>query len=236
MTTTLNVEQIINQLMALSNPDNIAGMARYGISVEGTLGVSMPALRGLAKKIGRHHDLADELWQSGIHEARILVSLTDDPRQVTENQMERWVPALDSWDVCDQLMSNLFSRTPFAFEKATAWSGRPETFVKRAGFVLMACLAVHDKTTDDSVFATFLPIMAREADDDRNFVKKAVNWALRQTGKRNLALNRLAVDMARQIQKMDSPSARWIAADAIRELTDEKVRVRLEKKKDRPKT
>ena len=136
--------------------------------------------------------------------------------------MERWVVDIDSWDICDQLCSNLFCRTGLALEKAAAWSGRPETFVKRAGFVLMAALAVHDKKADDAVFASFLPRIAREAGDDRNFVKKAVNWALRQIGKRNLALNLLAVDAAREIREMDAKSARWIAADAIRELTDEK--------------
>ena len=214
--------QVIDTLKALANPANVAGMARYGISPLGTLGVPMPALRKMAKGIGRRHDLADELWRSAIHEARILAALIDDPGKVTDDQMERWVLDIDSWDVCDQLCSNLFSRTVLAHEKAVAWSGRPETFVKRAGFVLMACLAVHDKKADDALFAEFLPLIVREADDDRNFVKKAVNWALRQIGKRNPLLNSLSVQTAREIQKMDVKSARWIAADALRELTDEK--------------
>jgi 3-methyladenine DNA glycosylase AlkD len=221
--------EVIDTLRSLANPANVAGMARYGISPVGTLGVSLPALRKMAKAIGRRHDLADELWRSAIHEARILAGLIGDPGKVTNDQMERWVLDIDSWDVCDQLCSNLFSRTVLACEKAVTWSGRPETFVKRAGFVLMACLAVHDKQADDDLFAEFLPLIIREAGDDRNFVKKAVNWALRQIGKRNLVLNRLSVETARAIQKMAAKSARWIAADALRELTDEKSWYRWQK-------
>ncbi|MCX5818795.1 MAG: DNA alkylation repair protein [Deltaproteobacteria bacterium] len=218
----MTLDQIVAILKALANPDNVAGMARYGISPEGCLGVPMPALRKMAGEIGRRHGLAEGLWRSGIHEARILAGLIDDPSLVTDDQMERWVLDIDSWDICDQLCSNLFSRTGLALEKAAAWSSRPETFVKRAGFVLMAALAVHDKKADDAVFASFLPLIAREAGDDRNFVKKAVNWALRQIGKRNPALNLLAVEAARKIREMDARSARWIAGDALRELTDDK--------------
>ncbi len=223
-------EEVIDRLNALANPASVAGMARYGISPQGTLGVSMPALRKLAKEIGRCRDLADRLWRSGIHEARILAGLIDDPKQVTEGQMERWALDIDSWDVCDQLCSNLFARTALAYEKAAAWSGRSETFVKRAGFVLMACLAVHDKQAGDGPFHGFLSLIIREADDDRNFVKKAINWALRQIGKRNAALNRLAVEAAQEIRKRDFKSARWIAADALRELTDEQSWHRWQKK------
>jgi 3-methyladenine DNA glycosylase AlkD len=225
----MTYRQVIDTLRSLANPANVAGMARYGISPTGTLGVSMPVLRKMAKEIGRRHDLADELWRSAIHEARILAALIDDPGKVTDKQMERWVLDIDSWDICDQLCSNLFSRTALAREKAATWSGRPETFVKRAGFVLMACLAVHDKEADDSVFDEFLPLIIREAGDDRNFVKKAVNWALRQIGKRNPVLNRLSVETAGEIQKMSAKSARWIAADAIPELTDEKAWYRWQK-------
>ena len=219
----MTCKEIIKDLKALANPANVAGMARYGINSAGTLGVPMPVLRKMAKAIGRRHDLAEELWHSGIHEARILAALIDTPREVTDEQMERWVLDVDSWDVCDQLCSNLFSRTDLAFAKAAVWSARPETFVKRAGFVLMACLAVHDKKADDSRFVAFLPLILRESIDDRNFVKKAVNWSLRQIGKRNPALNGLAVETARKIREIDAKSARWIAADAIRELTDEKA-------------
>ncbi len=225
----MTYRQVIDTLKSLANPANVAGMARYGISPDGTLGISMPALRKMAKEIGRRHDLADALWRSAIHEARILAALIDDPGKVTDEQMERWVLDIDSWDVCDQLCSNLFSRTALAREKAVDWSGRPETFVKRASFVLMACLAVHDKKADDALFVGYLPLIVREAGDDRNFVKKAVNWALRQIGKRNPVLNRLSVETAREIQKRDAKSARWIAADALRELTDEKSWYRWQK-------
>jgi 3-methyladenine DNA glycosylase AlkD len=218
----MTLARIIGNLKALANPDNVAGMACYGINSEGCLGVPMPVLRKMAKEIGRRHDLAEGLWQSGIHEARILAGLIDDPSLVTDEQMEWWVLDIDSWDICDQLCGNLFCRTGLALEKAAAWSGRPETFVKRAGFVLMAAIAVHDKKADDAIFASFLPRIAREAGDDRNFVKKAVNWALRQIGKRNAALNLLAVETARKIREMDARSARWIATNALRELTDEK--------------
>jgi 3-methyladenine DNA glycosylase AlkD len=232
----MTYEEVIEKLNALANPANVAGMARYGISPEGTLGVPMPALRRMAKEIGRRRDLAHRLWRSGIHEARILATLIDDPKQVTEGQMERWALDLDSWDVCDQLCSNLFSQSALAYEKADAWSGRSETFVKRAGFVLMACLAVHDKTAGDEPFCAFLPFIVREAGDERNFVKKAVNWALRQIGKRNPALNRLAMETAQEIRKRDSRSARWIAADALRELTDEKSWYRWKKTGRKAKT
>ena len=174
-----------------------------------------------------NHNLAQELWASGIHEARILACMIDDPEMVNEEQIERWVKDFDSWDVCDQCCSNLFDKTEFAYQKAVEWSKRNEEFVKRAGFVLMACLAVHDKKAKDKEFLRFLPIIKRESADNRNFVKKAVNWALRQIGKRNLNLNREAIEAAAEIQKMDSRSAKWIASDAIRELTSEAVQERL---------
>jgi 3-methyladenine DNA glycosylase AlkD len=218
----MDVDTIIKNLEALADPHNVAGMARYGISTAGCLGVPMPILRKMAREIGRSHETAEGLWQSGIHEARILAGLIDDPALVRDEQMEQWVRQIDSWDICDQLCGNLFCRTGLAVEKARSWSGRPEPFVKRAGFVLMAALAVHDKRADNALFASFLTLIAREAGDDRNFVKKAVNWALRQIGKRNRALNLLALETARKIRERDSRSARWIATDAIRELTDEK--------------
>jgi 3-methyladenine DNA glycosylase AlkD len=202
-------------------------MARYGISVEGTLGVSMPDIRRMGKEIGKDHPLAEELWASGIHEARILAALVDDPKQVSEDQMERWVSDFDSWDVCDQVCGNLFDKTAFAWCKAVEWAARDETLVKRAGYVLMTQLAVHDRKADDSEFEQFLPIIAKGANDERNFVKKAVNWALRQIGKRSIHLNRLAIQTAEDIRNFDSKSARWIAADALRELRGEAVQRRL---------
>jgi 3-methyladenine DNA glycosylase AlkD len=205
-------------------------MARYGINPENTLGVSIPSLRAMAKRIGTDHALALDLWASGIHEARVLAGLVDDPALVTAAQLERWAKDFDSWDVCDGVCSNLFDRTPYAWDKAVAWSARSREFVKRAGFVLMAALAVHDKTAPDERFKNFLPLIEREAVDERNFVKKAVNWALRQIGKRNRALNRDAIAAAKRIRKVDSRSARWIAADALRELESDAVRQRLNKR------
>lgn len=222
---------ILNKLKALSNPKAVEGMARYGINPENTYGISIPNLRKIARETGKNHALAQELWASGIHEARILASMIDDPKMATEEQLESWVKDFDSWDVCDQCCMNLFEKTGWAYRKADEWSESDEEFVKRAGFVLMACLAVSDKKADDKQFEAFLPIIRREASDNRNFVKKAVNWALRQIGKRNANLNRKAIETSKEIQKIDSRSAKWIASDAIRELTSESVRKRLQGQK-----
>ena len=222
-------EDVLNQLKSLADPKAVEGMARFGISPQKAYGISMPTLRKMAKTIGKSPELAQQLWVSSIHEARILASLIDDPQQVTEAQMEDWVKDFDSWDVCDQCCGNLFDRTILAHQKALEWSSRPEEFVKRAGFVLMAGLAVHNKKATDDSFLEFLPAIKREATDERNFVKKAVNWALRQIEKRNLNLNRVAIQTAQDIQTIDSKSARWIAHDALRELTGEKVQRRLRK-------
>jgi 3-methyladenine DNA glycosylase AlkD len=218
---------LIKKLKSLSNPEAVAGMARFGINPKNTYGVSIPVLRKMAKEIGKNHLLAQKLWSSGVHEARILAGMIDFSEEVTEKQMERWVRDFDSWGVCDQACSNLFDRTKFAHKKVLDWSKRREEFVKRAGFVLMATLAVHDKEARDRDFLKFLPIIKREAQDERNFVKKAVNWALRQIGKRNLHLNQKAIKTAKEIRGIESKSAKWIASDAIRELTSEAVQKRL---------
>jgi 3-methyladenine DNA glycosylase AlkD len=218
---------ILNRMTLLGNPANLAGMARFGINPQGALGISMPALRQMAKEIGKDHQLAGELWGSGLHEARILASLVDKPALVDEAQMERWAGDFDSWDVCDQVCGNLFWRQPHAVQKAMQWSERPDEFVKRAGFVLMAELAVHDKKAVDELFETFFAPIERESTDERNFVKKAVNWALRGIGKRNLALNGKAIAAARQILQIHSKTARWIASDALKELTEQKVQNKL---------
>jgi 3-methyladenine DNA glycosylase AlkD len=225
----MNFNEIIDQLKAHSNATAVEGMARFGINPTNTLGVSIPVIRGMAKEVGRDHRLAQQLWASGIHEARILAAMIDDPHEVTAAQMESWVKDFDSWDVCDQCCSNLFDKTTLAHQKAREWSSRKEEFVKRAGFVLMACLAVHDKKAGNSQFERYLPVVERESTDERNFVRKAVNWALRQIGKRNLSLNRLALKTAKQIQKKNSRSARWIASDAIKELTSASVQQKLQK-------
>lgn len=214
----------------MSNPEAVAAMARFGIHETNAYGVSAPVLRKLAREIGKDHQLAQQLWSSGILEARALASLIDEPSRVTQAQMERWSKDFNSWAVCDGCCSILFDKTRWAYQKAIEWSRRKEEFAKRGGFVLMAALAVHDKEAVDSQFERFLPIIQREAPDERNFVKKAVNWALRQIGKRNISLNRSAIRFAREIQKTDSPSASWIAADALRELTGRKVQERLSKR------
>ena len=220
---------LIKKLKSLSDPKALAGMATFGINPKNAYGVSIPVLRKMAKQTGQNHLLAQKLWNSGIHEARILAGMIDVPEEMTERQMEKWVKDFDSWDVCDQVCSNLFDQTKFAYQKAIDWSGRGEEFVKRAGFVLMAALSVHDKNASDKEFLKFLSIIKRGTFDERNFVKKAVNWALRQIGKRNLSLNQVAIKTAKEIQGINSKSAKWIASDAIRELTSVAVRKRLQR-------
>jgi 3-methyladenine DNA glycosylase AlkD len=221
------VEQVMSELRSRANPRNVEGMARFGISSENTLGISVTELRKVARRLGRDHSLALELWATGIHEARILAAIIDEPTEVTRAQMEDWVKDFDSWDVCDQATTCLFDRTPYAFEKAVEWSSRDEEYVKRAGFAMMAGLAVHDKTASDDAFIILLRDVMRESTDDRRYVKKAVNWALRQIGKRNPRLNTEAIRVATEISEMDSRAARWIASDALRELRSEAVQKRL---------
>ena len=229
----MTYQQIIKELKSMANPKNVAGMAKFGINPKGTLGISVYDVRRMAKDIGKNHALALQLWKSGIHEARILAGLVGEPDKVTEKQMEKWVSDFDSWDICDQVCSNLFDQTPFVYKKAFEWSKREEEFVKRAGFVMMAALSVHDKKATDTKLAKFFPIIKKNAIDERNFVKKAINWALRQIGKRNKGLSDKSIKLAKDIIKTypDSKSAKWIANDALRELTSEKVQERLNKTK-----
>jgi len=257
----------MEDLRRRSSPKAVAGMSRFGIQTSMALGVSIPQLRDISKKVGISHDLAQELWKTRIHEARILASMIDDPTKVSEDQMEEWAADFDSWDVVDGCCGNLFDktefaerkahewslrkeefvkradfdswdvadgcrgnlfyRTEFANRKAHEWSTRKEEFVKRAGFVLMAELAVHNKEASNKTFLDFLPIIVREASDERNFVKKAVNWGLRQIGKRNAILNSAAIQTCSKIRESDSRSAKWIASDALRELTSASVKKKL---------
>ena len=223
------LKKVIGRIKSLYNPKNVEGMSRYGIKVANAYGVSMPVIRKMAKEIGKNHTLAAQLWSSGIHEAQIIACLIDDPILVDEKQMEKWAGDFDSWDLCDQCCSNLFDKTRFALKKVREWTHRDEEFVKRAGFVLMAAIAVHDKSAPDKIFIKFLPMIKKSSTDERNFVKKAVNWALRQIGKRNIKLNRAAIVSAREIKKIKSKSARWIAADALREFNSLAVKTRLKK-------
>ena len=223
----MKFEDIIAELESLSNPEDVEGMARFGINHAKTYGVRMPELRRIAKTAGKDHELAEKLWNAGYGETKILAGLIEDPKMVTEDQMEKWVSGFDSWDVCDQCCINLFRKTPFARQKVFEWSIREEEFVKRAAFAMIAVLAVHDKKAEDKEFEEFFSLIIRESSDSRNFVKKAVNWALRQIGKRNLNLNKRAIEVAEEISTIDSKSAKWIAADAIRELESEKIQERL---------
>ena len=222
----MEFEQIIQQLESLANPEDVEGMARYGINPKKAYGVRMPELRRISKEAGKNHELAQKLWEYGYTETRIMASIVEDHKLVTEKQMENWVSQFNSWDICDQCCMNLFRKTSFAYKKIFEWSSRNEEFVKRAAFTLIATLAVHDKKANNSIFEELFPLIIKESVDNRNFVKKAVNWALRQIGKRNKTLNKRAIAIAEEIQKQDSKSAKWIAKDALRELKSEKVQER----------
>ncbi len=226
----MEYNEILDQLESMADPKMVAGMARFGITPQKAYGVSMPDLRHMAKGIGTNHELAGWLWLNGSREARILASLIDDPKLVTEEQMEKWAEEFDYWEICDQVCVNLFRKTSLVWQKAIEWSGREDESHKRAGFVLMTRLAVSDKKASDEQFAPFFPLIIREANDERNLVKKAVNWALRQIGKRNLNLNAKAIEVAEEIGQMSSKTAKWIASDALRELKSEAVQKRLMKK------
>ncbi|MBI3662353.1 MAG: DNA alkylation repair protein [Acidobacteria bacterium] len=228
VTSKSTLREALTKLKALGDPENVAGMARFGVTAKKAYGVSTPALRKLAREIGRDQRLSLQLWATGIHDARHLAALVGDPAQVTPAQMERWARDFDSWDLVDGPCCHLFVYTPHAWKKALAWSRRKEEFVKRAGFSLMAYLAVHDKQAADNKFLRLLPTIQRASLDERHFVKKAVNWALRQIGKRSLQLNKAAIATGHAIRALDTPAARWIAADALRELTSDTVRKRLE--------
>lgn len=218
----MEVSEVLRRLESLSNPDDRAGMARFGINAENAYGIRIPVLRALAKEIKKNHPLALELWETGMHEARILASMLADPRQVTPDLMDAWTADFNSWDLCDQVTGNLFDRTPHAFAKAREYARRAPEFEKRAGFALMAWKAVHDKKAADADFEAFLPFIEEAATDPRNFVKKAVNWALRQIGKRNRALHAKAVALSERLAASGDKTARWVGADALKELTDPK--------------
>ena len=224
-------DEVMEELRSMAKPGKLEGMARFGIKGDKRLGISMPELRKAGKSIGKDHELALELWATKIPDAMILATLVDDPEKVTEQQAESWVKDLDSWDVCDQLCMNLFDRVPFAGKKIREWSKRDEEFVKRASFALIACIAWHDKDAPDELFIRFFPVIKNGATDERNYVKKAVSWALRHIGKKNLYLNRKATSLAREIKNIDSKPSRWIAYDVIRELESEAVLKRLKVKK-----
>jgi 3-methyladenine DNA glycosylase AlkD len=206
------------RLRSLGTPENVAGMARFGIVTSRAYGVPGSVLKKIAREFGKDQALAEQLWKTEVHEARMLAGLVADPKALSRVGMDRWAREFDSWDICDNCCMHLFRKTPFAWEKAVRWSGQKHEFVKRAGFALMATLAVHDKAAPDKQFRALLPVIEREAADDRNFVKKAVNWALRQIGKRNPKLCAAALKSASRLAQSDIRSARWIGSDALREL------------------
>ena len=214
----MNVDEIIALLKEQASVNYLSGMARFGIANDKALGVAVPKIRALSKVIKKDHQLALQLWNTGIHEALILASLIADPKQVTPQMMDSWVHDFTSWDVCDQACGNLFDRTPFIIDKANEYSLSEQEFVKRAGFVLMAEYSMHNKKAPDEEFIAFMPVIEREAWDDRNFVKKAINWSLRQIGKRNALLKDIAIQTAERIALQETKAAKWIAADALREL------------------
>jgi len=225
----MDLKEIIQILRSMANKKNVEGMARFGINPKNTLGISLYNLRPLAKKIPRNHKLALDLWKTKIHEARLLAPMIDIPAEVTEDQLEHWVMDFDSWDIVDQCCGNLFKDTKFAKKKIIEWSTRKEEFVKRTAFALICEFAYHDKTMKDEEFEAYFSLIKREATDERNFVRKAVNWALRNIGKRNLTLNKKAIKIAEEIKKMEDKTARWIANDALRELKSPAVQKRLQK-------
>ena len=227
MATT--AEAVLEQLKAKGSATNIEGMGKFGMATDQRLGVPVPEMRKIAKSLGKDHELALELWKTGVQEARIVASMIDLPEKVTEAQMETWVVDFNSWDVCDQVCLNLFDKSNFTDTKIREWSTREEEFVKRAAYALIAGVAWHDKRAPDTRFIGYLPVIKSGATDNRNFVKKAVSWALRHIGKRSSELNKVAIQTAKEIRKIDSKAARWVASDVIRELESEKVQARLAK-------
>ncbi|MFC2082180.1 DNA alkylation repair protein [Bacteroidota bacterium] len=226
----MTLKQIISELEKMGRPEALPHMAKFGINTQNAFGVSVPNLRKLAKRIGLNHQLAHELWNTEIHDARLLACLVAEADKTTRSEMNNWAKQFYSWDVCDGFCNNLFVFTPHTYDKAIEWSKKKPEYFKRAGFVLMAVSAVHKKEWKNEKFISFFPLIKSESIDERNFVKKAVNWALRQIGKRSMLLNKEAITLAKEIQKLDSKSARWIANDALRELTSKEVIERIKNK------
>jgi len=223
----MNVNEVIEKLKKKSNQKDKKGMVRFGIETDKALGIRVWELRKMAKEIGKNHDLALDLWDTDIHEARMLATMIDNPKEVTEKQMNNWVIDFNSWDICDQACSNLFDKTTHLHKKILEWVEDDREFVRRAGFVLIATSAVHRKEWKDKDFERYFTLIEKYSDDNRNFVKKAINWVIRQMGKRNKTLNKKCIALAKNIQKRDSKVAKWIARDAIRELESEKVQMKL---------
>ena len=226
----MTVEEIIAELKANADPEYAEGSARFALPTDNLIGVRIPVLRRIAKRIGTEHELAERLWENQWREARLLGILVADPALVTEEQMEEQAARFDNWGVCDGFCCDLFDRTPFAWKKAYEWAERDEEFIKRGAFAIVAGLAAHDKSAPDERFIEFLEVIKAKSDDERNFVWKAVNWALRNIGKRNIALNAAAIEAAEEIIEIGTKAGRWIARDALRELRSESVQKRLKRR------
>jgi 3-methyladenine DNA glycosylase AlkD len=219
--------EVIATLKRLATKKTRDGMARYGIPSDNALGVTMGDMQKLAKRLGRSHELALELWKSGVYEARMLASLVDEPEHVTPAQMDRWCKDFDSWAICDTVCFKLFDQSPHAFSRVAKWARSNAEFEKRGAFALLACLALHDRTAGDEFFARCLPLIERASTDERNFVKKGVSWALRGIGRRSFALNQVSVALARRLADSQDAAPRWIGKDALRELTRASIVQRL---------
>ncbi len=212
------IDEVLNEMRAAADASKLEGMARFGIRPTRGLGLNVPQIREIARRAGKNQPLAEQLWATGIHEARILAAMVGDPQRITRSTMDRWTRDFESWDVCDACCYDLFDRSPHAWPMIPKWAAHNREFVRRAAFATIAAIAVHDKNTDDQVFLDALPLIEKYAFDDRNFVRKGVNWALRNIGKRNPALGVAAIACAQQIRAQNSKASRWIAADALREL------------------
>lgn len=223
------VESVIAALKKLSSKHTRDGMARYGLPSDKAFGVGVGQMQQLAKRLGRNHELAEALWQTGWYEARMMAAFLDEPERVTAAQMDRWCRVFDNWGIVDTVCFKLFDVTPHAIRKAEQWSGRKEEFQKRAGFVLMACVGVHNKQAGDEQFRKWLPLIETGANDERNFVKKGVSWALRVIGRRSLELNAAAIELAQRLSTSSQASARWIGKDALRELKGPVVKRKLKR-------
>jgi 3-methyladenine DNA glycosylase AlkD len=223
----MDKNEVLTWLERRGTRRTVEGMARYGIVAEHAFGVPMGTLLSLRKRLGKDHALATALWESGWYEARLLAALVGDPERVTRRQMNAWAVGFENWADCDTVCFHLFDRTPFAWEKARQWSTSPREFVKRAAFALMACLALHDKAAADKSLLAFLPLIEKGVHDERNFVKKAVSWALRSIGRRSMALNAAALAVAKRLALSEEAASRWIGKDALRDLASPKVRSQL---------
>ena len=223
----METKEVLAWLERRGTRRSIQGMARYGIIARHAFGVPMGTLLSLKKKLGKDHALSLELWETGWYEARLLAALVGDPERVTRRQMNAWAAGFENWADCDTVCFHLFDRSPFAWDKAPQWASSPRELVRRGGYVLMACLALHDKTAPDRKFLPWLPVIEKGAGDERNFVKKGVSWALRAIGRRNLALNEASVALAKRLAQSEKPSARWVGKDALRELLRPTIRAAL---------